>query len=142
MDEFDSYEVEEVGHWLYTDILSPVTVCLLHGSGLGQRKVEEHCIHQGGDTPAPSTCMTSCTCHGSKSHLITSEPCCCLRSSQCWTVSFHQKMHFIRAIEDGGRSARYRCLPLCSPFHDASWILPSPISRYLASRWSKEWIIR
>ena len=26
MDEFDSYEVEEVGHWLYTDILSPVAL--------------------------------------------------------------------------------------------------------------------
>ena len=109
MDEFDSYEVEEVGPIYSRQSLSV-------GSGLGQRQVEEHCIHQGGDTPAPSTCMTSCTCHGSKSHLITSEPCCCLRSSQCWTVSFHQKMHFIRAIEDGGRSARYRRLPLCSVF--------------------------
>ena len=68
MDEFDSYEVEEVGHCIsqiYT-LTSLVTVCLLHGSDWrSQRQVEEHCIHQVGEMrhylmlrAAPSVYMT------------------------------------------------------------------------------------
>ena len=65
MDEFDSYEVEEVGHCIsqiYSHQPLSASACYM-GLMDRVRQVEEHCIHQGGEETLPDAPCCSLYIH-------------------------------------------------------------------------------